>query len=172
MDSTGGNDEEYKTSLIVLPSYSENSDSDGVTGKDYCSCALREFCFINLKLKENLSTRRCPILFLFVICTLLVTLSSFFFTFVIVLKVSRLEWSCFYCNSLFHLPFKLQSSRPRERLWKRQRTRKKTPFNSQLIIFVCVRVCVREIGIGWPISIRRINHWYCSDRRIWDKKCV
>ena len=78
MDSTGGNDEEYKTSLIVLPSYSENSDSDGVTGKDYCSCPLREFCFINLKLKENLRTRRCPILFLFVICILLITLSSFF----------------------------------------------------------------------------------------------
>ncbi|XP_067047164.1 uncharacterized protein [Acropora muricata] len=31
MDSTGGNDEECRTSLIVLPSYSENSGSDGVT---------------------------------------------------------------------------------------------------------------------------------------------
>ena len=59
MDSTGGNDEECRTSLIVLPSYSENSGSDGVTGKDgvtckdYCSCAFKEFYLINLKLNET-----------------------------------------------------------------------------------------------------------------------
>ena len=86
MDSTGGNDEECRTSLIVLPSYSENSGSDGVTGKDgvtckdYCSCAFKQFYFINLKLNET-SSKDKEVPYLFPVGDLYSTHYPFFFFF-------------------------------------------------------------------------------------------